>query len=331
MIPRALDHGGGARQTNRKALARHATEVSLARGGPIHHRVAHDDVFTGHPPEVETGTHHHAPTRQAFAGVVVGVAYQVKRDAACQERTKRLSTGAFELNAQSVIGQTFGVNLGERTGEHGAHRAVHIAGDLHELNTLALINRCTRLGNQHVIQGFLETMVLGLGVIERRAWIGRRCVQETSKIQPTRLPMLDPFFHVQEVGLTDHLLHGLEAQLRHDLAHLFGHKEEEIDDVFGLAGEFFPQNRVLCGHTHGAGVQVAFAHHDATLDHQGCRRKTKFIGTEQGGDGHIATGFHLTVGLHANALPESIHHQGLLGLGQTDLPRRSGVLDGRPR
>ena len=91
------------------------------------------------------------------------------------------------------------------------------------------------------------------------------------------------------------------------------------------------QRRVLGGHTHRAGVQVAFAHHDAALDHQGCSSETEFIGTQQGTNRHIAAGFHLTVGLHPNATAQTIHHQGLLGFGQADFPRAARMLDGRPR
>jgi hypothetical protein len=36
--------------------------------------------------------------------------------------------------------------------------------------------------------------------------------------------------------LADHLVEGAIAHRRHDLAHLFGDEEEEVDDVLGLAG-----------------------------------------------------------------------------------------------
>ena len=101
--------------------------------------------------------------------------------------------------------------------------------------------------------------------------------------------------------------------------------------MLGLAREFLAQQRVLCGHAHRAGVQVAFAHHDAAFHHQRCSGKTKFIRTQQRANGHIAAGFHLAICLHPNATTQTIHDQGLLGFGQTDFPRTARVLDGRPR
>ena len=127
--------------------------------------------------------------------------------------------------------------------------------------------------------------------------------------------------------LSDHVLQCFEAHLRHDLAQLFGDEEEIIHHMFGLAGELASEDGVLGGNPNRAGVQMAFAHHDATLDHQRRRGKAKLIGTEQGGDGHIATCFHLPIGLHTNAVSEPIHHQRLLRFGQSNLPRASSVLD----
>ena len=127
--------------------------------------------------------------------------------------------------------------------------------------------------------------------------------------------------------MANHVLHAFEAQLRHDLAQLFGDEEEVIHHMLGLAGELASENGVLGGNPNRAGVQMAFAHHDATFDHQRCCGKAKLIGTEQGGDGHIATCFHLPIRLHTNAVSEPIHHQGLLRFGQSNLPRASSVLD----
>ena len=131
--------------------------------------------------------------------------------------------------------------------------------------------------------------------------------------------------------MANHVLHGFEAQLRHDLAQLFSDEEEIIHHMLGLAGELASEDGVLGGDPHGAGVQMTFAHHDATLDHQRRCGKAKLIGTEQGSDRYIATCFHLPIGLHTNAVSEPIHHQCLLRFGQSNLPRAPSVLDARPR
>ena len=118
--------------------------------------------------------------------------------------------------------------------------------------------------------------------------------------------MLDAFFHVEQIGAADHVVEFGNPQLRHDVAHFFGDEEKVIDHMLGLACEFFPQHGVLRGDANGASVQVAFAHHDAAFDHQRRGGKTKFVCTQQCTDRHIATGFHLAIGLHPNAPAQAV-------------------------
>ena len=120
--------------------------------------------------------------------------------------------------------------------------------------------------------------------------------------------------------MSDQIVELAHTQLGHDLASLFCHKEEVIDHVLGFAAEFLAQFRILRGHTHRAGVEVALAHHDATLNHQRCRGKTELIRPQQRTDHHVATGLDLTIGLQADAAAQAVEHQRLLGFGQTDFP-----------
>ena len=79
--------------------------------------------------------------------------------------------------------------------------------------------------------------------------------------------MFDALAHVEQIGAADHVVKLLDTQLGHDLTNLFGNKEEVIHHMLRLARELLAQRGVLRRHTDRAGVQVAFAHHDATLDH----------------------------------------------------------------
>ena len=97
-----------------------------------------------------------------------------------------------------------------------------------------------------------------------------------------------------------------------------------------LARELLAQLGVLRGHAHGAGVEVALAHHDAAFHHQRSGGKAEFIRAQQRADDDVTTGLHLAVGLHADAAAQAVEHQGLLGFGQADFPRAARVLDGRP-
>ena len=156
-------------------------------------------------------------------------------------------------------------------------------------------------------------------------------MEDAREVETPRFPVGDAGTGIEQVGRADQIIEAADAELRHQGTGLFGHKEEVVDDVLGLAGELFAQHRILRGHAHRAGVEVAFAHHDAAFDHQRRGGEAEFIGTQNGADHHVATGLHLAVGLQAHAPAQSVEHQRLLRLGQAQLPGRSGVLDRRPR
>ena len=242
-----------------------------------------------------------------------------------------MTAGALQLDAQGVVRQAFGAHLGERTRQHRTDRAVDVARHFHELHFLALVDGGAAFLDQHLVQRFVQTVVLGVHMEQGRAGGHLRLRQQAGEVQATGFPMLDAFFHVQQIAAANQVVKLGDAQLRHDVAHFFGDKEEIVHHMLGLARELLAQRRVLGGHAHGAGVQVAFAHHDAALDHQGSGGETEFIGTQQGTNRHIAASFHLAVGLHPNATTQTVHHQCLLGFGQTDFPRAARMLDGRPR
>ena len=143
--------------------------------------------------------------------------------------------------------------------------------------------------------------------------------------------MLDALLHVEQIGAADQFAQRAHAEHGHDLAYFLGDEEEKIHHVLGLALEFLAQHRILGGYADRAGVEMAFAHHDAASHHQRCRREAEFVGTENGADGDVAAGLHLAVDLDCNAPAQAVEHQCLLRLRQSEFPGRSGVLDRGPR
>ena len=104
-------------------------------------------------------------------------------------------------------------------------------------------------------------------------------------------------------------------------------EHHEVDHVLGLALELLAQLRVLGRDPDRAGIEMADPHHDAARGDQRRGREAEFLGAEQRRDRHVAAGLELAVGLDADAPAQIVQHQGLLGLGQAQLPRRSRVLD----
>ena len=111
------------------------------------------------------------------------------------------------------------------------------------------------------------------------------------------------------------------------LAHLLGEEREEVLDELGLAGEPLAQHRVLRRDTDRAGVEVADAHHHAAHDHERRGGEAELLGAEQRGDDDVATGLELAVGLHDDAVAQAVEQQGLLGLGEAELPGTARVLE----
>ena len=73
---------------------------------------------------------------------------------------------------------------------------------------------------------------------------------------------------------------------------------------------------------------MALAHHDAAHRDQRGRREAKFFRAQQGGNNDVASGLQFAVGLHADTAAQIVQQQRLLGFGQSQFPRNSGVLDG---
>ena len=166
-------------------------------------------------------------------------------------------------------------------------------------------------------------MILGLAMTDRGAFHQLRLIKDAGKINALRFPMVNCGAHIQPIHATHHLIHRAEAKLSHQFPHFFGNEEEVIDHVFRHASEARAQSGILRGNANGAGIQMAFAHHDAASRNQRRGSKAKFIGAEQRTNHHIAPSAQAAIHLHRNASAQPIQHQGLLGLGQPNFPRRT--------
>ncbi len=70
---------------------------------------------------------------------------------------------------------------------------------------------------------------------------------------------------------------------------------------------------------------MALAHHDAAGGDQRRGGEAELVGAQQRADGHVAAGAQAAVDLHGDAAAQAVQHQGLLGFGQADFPRRAGM------
>ena len=84
---------------------------------------------------------------------------------------------------------------------------------------------------------------------------------------------------------------------------------------------------ILGGDAYRAGVEVALPHHFAAHCQQWECPKAESFGAQQCRYHYVAPGAHSAVGLQHNSLSLSVGNQGMVRLGDAELPRGSSVLD----
>ena len=87
----------------------------------------------------------------------------------------------------------------------------------------------------------------------------------------------------------------------------------------------------LGGDAGGAGVEMTLTRHVTPERDQWCRTESIGLRTEQRRDDHVARVGEPAVHAHLHAMTQPIGHQYLLGLGEPQFPRRTGMLDARQR
>ena len=155
--------------------------------------------------------------------------------------------------------------------------------------------------------------------------------EDRRDVEALRLPVVHRVPNVECLDVADRLFDTAEAELCEILANFLGDVLHEVDDELRFAGKALAQLGVLRGDADGTRVEVTHAHHHATAHHERCSGEAELFGAEQCRDDDVTTGLHLAVSLHDDAVSQAIHQQRLLCLGETNLPRRTRVLERRQR
>src|SRR5262245_13959549 len=219
------------------------------------------------------------------------------------------------------------VALGYFAREHAAASTVGVMNDGLQAYRSTAIKCGLRFRDQLAIEDVLDLLILWLSLIDGGAFLRRWLGEQLGEVEALGLPMLDQLAAVEHLHLPDHLVEGAEAELDHQPAYFLGDKEEIVDDVLGLALETLAQHGVLRRDPDGTGVQVTLAHHDATGGDQRRGGEAEFVCAEQRAHHHVAAGSDAAIHLHGNAAAQAVDDERLMGFGEPDFPRASGVLD----
>ena len=177
---------------------------------------------------------------QALAQVIVGVSFQNEGHALGYEGSEAHPCRTIEVHANRVFRKSLGtVALGNVVAKNRAHGPVDIANWQNDIDGLALLDRVFAQRHQRgYIQGFFQSMILAGGAVHAKARPRFGLMQYPGEIQSVGLPVVDGFFHVQPVHLTDHFVDRSESKPGHVFANFLRDKLEEIFHEFRLAGEF---------------------------------------------------------------------------------------------
>ena len=222
---------------------------------------------------------------------------------------------------------------GDLRAEQGAESPVRIAHLHVDGGFLAFSQRLTQLFQQDFfVHCFFQFKIIGVRRIKGHLLRpGIRIIEHGAQIQ---LPCHGAFrigLLRQQVGPPDHLIQGADTQTGHVFPQFFRDKPHKVHHIFRFAREAFPKFRVLGGHAHRTGIQVADTHHHTAHGHEGRGGETEFLGAEECGDGHIPAAHQLAVRLDHDPAPKPVSKERLMSLRKAQLPGKARIVDGALR
>ena len=115
--------------------------------------------------------------------------------------------------------------------------------------------------------------------------------------------------------------------MREPAPHVLGEVEQIRLDVLRGRGELRAQLGTLGRDPDRAGVEVARAHHQAALGDQERGPERDLVGAEQRGRDDVTPGLQAAVDAQPHPAAQALGDEGLLRLGEAELPRHARVLD----
>ncbi len=103
------------------------------------------------------------------------------------------------------------------------------------------------------------------------------------------------------------------------LPNLLSEECEVVDEIFILTDEVSTQFGILCSDTERTSIEITLTHHHTSENDERQCTESEFLSTEQSHENDVTTSLQLTVHLHSHLTSQSVLHQRLLSLRQTNL------------
>ncbi|GKT49344.1 uncharacterized protein ColSpa_09525 [Colletotrichum spaethianum] len=332
VVADTLNDSGGTGVTDGESLRSNTTEEASTLGSTVQADVTNDDVLLSLEHGGTGRVDNQATTGQTLADVVVGITLKLEGNTGGEESTEGLTSGTLDVDVDSVQRQTiFTVALGDVVGQRSTHGTVGVDNVALDSGRQTLVQSQLGLRDKLVVQADVELVVLLADVESSNA--GAELVsrsQEEREVDVGGLVGAEIIADPEDFDVANHLVDGAETKLGHDGTELVGDVVEEVDNVLGSTGELLAKLGVLGGDTNRARVQVTLAHEDAAHGDERSGSEAPFLSTEQASHGDVTTSAELAVSLDNNTATEVVQDQSLVGLGKTELPGETGVLDTGP-
>ena len=112
------------------------------------------------------------------------------------------------------------------------------------------------------------------------------------------------------------------SECGHVLTRFLGNGVEEINDVIDLAFELRTVFGILRRDSDRTVIEVTATHINASHRNESDRSEVEFLGPEDSGVDDIKSRPQTAIGPKGNAVTKTVHHENLLGFGNTDFPRK---------
>ena len=124
--------------------------------------------------------------------------------------------------------------------------------------------------------------------------------------------------------MSDDVVEASESHLRQIFPDFLRQESEEIDEILISTDEVLPEQWVLCGHSHRASIEITFPHHHTSENDESRSSERKFLSSKESHDDDVASCLDLSIDLQSDSRSQSVSHQRLLSLAESDFGRYAG-------